>query len=328
LESLPDVVSASLSKSEPARDWSDRRSVFYPGQEPPPDVLRSHPELGLLVDANRITPGYFRTLGIALAAGRDFKWSDRDTAAPVAIVSQSLAQRLWPGQNAVGKRISAPHEDGPRRPPLEIVGVAADAKYRSILSEPPLLLYEPQMQYYDSYLSIAVRTKGDPALFAPALRRATADLDRNLPLYDVRKFSDQVRRSLWQQRSAAALIGAFGVMALVLAALGLYSQLQHSVVKRAREIGIRMALGADPRALASAIVRRAASLVALGAAAGLLTAVPLTPLIESRLYGVSARDPVTFGTAGLVLMLLAIVASYLPARAAMRVDPMSALRAD
>jgi putative ABC transport system permease protein len=323
-----DVVSASVSKSEPARDWSDRRPVFLPDQVPPRDALRRNRGLGLQVDANLISPGYFRTLGIALTAGRDFSWSDRDATPLVAIVSERLARRLWPHESAIGKRITAPDLDGPVRPPLEVIGVAADAKYRSILTEPPLLLYEPEMQKYDSYLTIEVRTKSDPAAFAPALRQEIAALDRNLPVYSVRTFSAQVDRSLWQQRSAAMLISVFGLLSLALASIGMYSQLAHSVAARTREIGIRMALGADAPIVRRSIMRQGVALAAIGATAGLLVAVPLVQLLHAFLYGVSAVDPATYVLAWMLLVLLAFLASYFPARKATRVDPMVALRVD
>ena len=328
LTALTDVVSASVSKSEPARDWSDRRPVFLPGQVPSREVLRRNREMGLQVDANLISPGYFRTLGIALTAGRDFSWTDRETTPLVAIVSERLAGRLWPHESAIGKRITAPDLDGPVRPPLEVIGVAADAKYRSILTEPPLLLYEPEMQKYDSYLTIEVRTKGDPAAFAHVLRREVAALDRNLPVYSVRTLSAQVDRSLWQQRSAAMLISVFGLLSLALASIGMYSQLAHSVAARTREIGIRMALGADAPIVRKSILRQGVALAALGATAGLLVAAPLVQLLHAFLYGVSAVDPATYALAWTLLVLLAFLASYFPARSATRVDPMVALRVD
>ncbi len=324
----PEVESVSLSKSEPARDWADRRQVFYPGQEPLPAELRRNPDLGVRVDANLISPGYFRTLGIPLVAGRDFTWHDRAGAAPVAIVSERLAERLWPHQSVLGKRIVVPDTGEPPRPALEVVGVARDAKYRSILTEAPMLFYQPMLQHYDSFVTIEVRTRRDPAAFAATLRREIATLDANLPVYAVRTLKDQVDRSLWQQRSAAVLIGIFGLISLTLASLGMYSQLAHAVAARTREIGIRMALGAGAEAVRRHIVGQGLLMSAIGATAGLLAALPLVRFAEGLLYGVTALDPIAFGAAWMILVTMTIPASYFPARAATRVDPMAALRAD
>jgi predicted lysophospholipase L1 biosynthesis ABC-type transport system permease subunit len=260
-----------------------------------------------------------------MTAGRDFTWRDRDASQPVAIISEALARRMWPGQNAIGKLIAV---DGPRQPLREVVGVAHDAKYRSIVTAPPLLLYEPVMQKYDSYVTIEVRTRSAPAAFAPVLQRELAALDPNVALYNVRTFASQVDRSLWQQRSAAALIAAFSLIALVLAAVGLFSQLAHSVSSRTREIGIRMALGADARAVQRGVMRQGLLLTAIGATAGLLGATALARFAAGLLYGVPARDPLTFALAATVLLIVAIPASYFPARSATRVDPMTALRQD
>jgi macrolide transport system ATP-binding/permease protein len=311
LAALPEVESASLSKSEPARDWSDRTHVYHPGRSGE-----------LLVDANRVSPEYFRTLSMAIVDGRDFTWRDRDIAPRVAIVSEALAQRMWPGERAVGKHITEAQIQ------LEVVGVTRDAKYRSILSPPPLLLYTPWMQSYDSYVSLEIRTRNDPAAFARTLRREVAALDPTLPLYSIRTFKEQVDRSLWQQRSAAILVGAFGIIALILASLGLYNQLAHSVASRTREIGIRMALGADAPNVLRSILRQGTMLAAAGTVIGLVAAMASTKFVEGLLYGITARDPLTLGSVLLVLAVVTIVASYFPARAATQVDPMIALRQD
>jgi predicted permease len=326
LESLPGVISASLAKTVPPNDWSDRMSVFFPGQEPPQDVLRGHEELGARVDANRIAPHYFQTLSIPLLGGREFTEADREGAPPVAIINEKLARHLWPGENPLGKRLAAPFLSGPPRPPVEIIGVAKDTKHRSLLLDVPLLLYLPESQAYDGRATIVVRTGADPKSVIPAIRREVAALDKNLPLFAVKTMREQIAGTLWQQRLAADLIGLFGLLALLLAAVGLYGLMAHFVAQRTHEIGIHMALGARPPDVLRRVLQHGMRLILTGVFIGLMAAGGLTRLMKSLLYGVSATDSVTYGGVTLLLTLVALLACYLPARRAMKVDPLVALR--
>ncbi|PYT21093.1 MAG: hypothetical protein DMG57_39990 [Acidobacteria bacterium] len=158
---------------------------------------------------NTVSPGYFRTLGIPIVQGRDFSPRNTEGAPLVAIVTQKLAARLWPGENPLGKRIAVPSYQGPRRPPVQVIGVAKDSKYQTLLADPPLLLYVPLLQNREVFVSIEVRTIGDAAAFAPVLEHEVAALDRNLPLHELKTLSDQIMSSLWKQRTAAGLIGLF-----------------------------------------------------------------------------------------------------------------------
>lgn len=328
VDGLPGVVSSSLAKTVPPNDWSDRLSVFLPGEEPPPDVIRTRlDDLGLRVDANIIAPNYFRTLGIPLLEGREFTDRDRVGVPPVAILNEKLAKRLWPGERAVGKLLSVPFWREPR-PPVEIIGVARDTKHRSLLSDMPLLVYLPELQVYDGRATLVARIIGDPAKLIPAIRDEIAALDKDLTLQSVKTMSQQIESTLWQQRTAAGLIGIFGLLAVALAALGIYGVVAYSVAQRTREIGIRMALGAGSRDVFRMIVRQGLRLALIGVAVGLAAALALTRLMSSLLYGVSATDPATFAIASVALVGVALAACLVPARRATKVDPMIALRCE
>ncbi len=327
VEAIPGVVSASLAKTVPPNDWSDRLNVFLPGDEPPPDVLRTRDDLGLRVDANRIAPHYFRTLGIPIVEGREFSYSDRLGTAPVAILSQKLAERLWPGESAVGKQLSVPFWREPR-PPVEIVGVAKNTRYRSLLVDVPMLVYLPELQTYDGRATLVVRVASNPSSFIPAIRGEVATVDKTLPVFAVKTMSEQIAATLWQQRMLVGLIGLFGALALMMAAIGLYGIMAHWVALKTREIGIRMALGARPSDVKQMVVRQGGWLAVQGIAVGLVSAFALTRLMSSLLYGISATDPLTFVAASVLLAGVALGASFAPARRATKVDPMIALRCE
>jgi predicted permease len=345
VESIPGVVSASLAKTVPPNDWSDRLSVFLPAEEPPADVLRARDDLGLRVDANRIAPNYFRTLGIPILEGREFSYADRVGTTPVAIVSQKLAERLWPGESAVGKQLAVPFWREPR-PPVEIVGVARNTRYRSLLVDMPMLVYLPELQTYDGRATLVVRVGSSPSSVGSnagsnrasaganpsglisALRNEVAALDKSLPIFAIKTMDEQIASTLWQQRMTVGLIGLFGGLALVLAAIGLYGIIAHWVALRTREIGIRMALGARPSDVKNMVLRQGLWLAFQGIAFGLASAFALTRLMSSLLYGISATDPVTFVVASVLLAGVALGASFAPARRATKVDPMIALRCE
>ena len=323
---IPSVRAASVAKTNPATGYAERRSVFYEGQEPPPEVRRRRTDLGIRAEINSVSPGYFRTLEIPLLAGRDFTWQDRAGSTRTAILSRRLAEQLWPGQNPIGKRLAVPDFSGPPQPPVEVIGVAKDGKFRSLLAEAPLLLYLPILQNYQPGVDLQIQTAGDPTALVPVLRREVAALDPNLPVFDARTLGQQVDQTLWEQRAAAGLIGSFGLVSLALACVGLFSALAHSVSLRRHEIGIRMALGARQRDVRAMVVRDGLALASAGVIVGLGAALLLTRLIASFLYGVSPTDPLTFLSVSLLLIAVSTAASYLPAREATRVDPLIALR--
>jgi predicted permease len=327
VEAVPGVVSASLAKTVPPNDWSDRLSVFLPGDEPPTEVLRARDDLGLRVDANRIAPNYFRTLGIPILEGREFGYEDRYGTPLVAVISEKIAGRLWPGESAIGKLLAVPFWHEPR-PPVQIIGVAKDTKYRSLLADMPMLVYLPELQSYDGRATLVVRVGSNPSSFIPSIRDEFAALDKTVTLYAVKTMSEQISSTLWQQRMAVGLIGLFGVLALLLASIGLYGIISHWVALRTREIGIRMALGAETADVLKMFVRQGLWLAIQGVLVGLAGAYALTRLMSSLLYGISATDPMTFAAASLLLAGVALGASLAPARRATKVDPIVTLRCE
>ncbi len=327
LGKLPKVVSATLSTSVPPNPFPGAVSVFHPGEEPPQQVLRGQEfHRGVRVNIVTASPNYFSTLGIPLLQGRDFTWQDDENSPGKAIVSRNLAERMWPGQNAIGKRISWPSLVGPPRPPLEIVGVAADCKYLSLAEAAPLILYVPLSQNYSGRVNIALHTALPPGVVSAELRREVGALDNTLPVFEVKTMQEHVAFSVWQQKMASSLIGAFGLLALFLAVLGLYGVIAHSVSQRTRDIGIRMALGAQPAQVMRMVMREGILLAAIGIAGGIVAGAALVRVLGSLLVENKAGDPITFIAVAALLTVTASAACYIPARRAMRVDPMIALR--
>jgi predicted permease len=326
---VPGIQSVSLAATVPPEDWSTRVSIFYEGQVPPLDYVRGHEfEVGLRVDMNTVAPNYFKTMGISILQGRDFTERDKTGAPLVAIVSQRLAQRLWPGQDAVGKRIEWPSWEGAPRPPLEIVGVSADARYRSLLADPPLLLYVPESQNYSGRQTLVIHTAVDLEGLVGAVRNAVNSVDQNLPVFAVKTMTEQMRDSLWQPRMAAGILGSFSIFALILAAVGLYAVASQWMGQRTREIGIRMALGAKPRDVMRLTLGYGAGLAVWGIVAGILFSIALTRFVSVLLFGVGRTDALTIAVIAAFLLLVALAACYVPARRAMSVDPIAALRQD
>jgi predicted permease len=327
VERIPGIQSASFATTVPPLEWSSRVSIFYEGQVPPLDYVRSHEfEVGIRVDMNTVAPNYFRTMGIPLLQGRDFTERDRLGAPLVAIVSQRLAQRLWPGQNAVGMRIEWPSWEGAPRPPIEIIGVSSDAKYRSLVADAPPLLYVPELQNYSATQTLVIHTAADPKDMLGAVRSAVGSVDQNLPIFAVKTMSEQMEDSLWQPRMAAGILGSFSIFALVLAAVGLYAVVSQWMGQRTREIGIRMALGAKPRDVMRLTLGYGAGLALWGIVVGVLFSSALARFVSALLFGTSGTDVLTIAVIAVFLLIVTLAACYIPARRAMRVDPMVALR--
>jgi len=323
LPGVPGVVSASLAATVPPQDLSGRISIFYPGQEPAPEILRGREfELGLRVDLNRIAPRYFETLRIPLLRGRDF--TDRDRG--VVIISKRLAEKLWPGEDAIGKQIAWPVPGGASRLPFEVIGVAGDAKYRSLIADAPLLMYAPVLSEFDNRSHIVVRTASDPATVLADIERVARSIDKDVPIYRLETMAMHAADSLWQQRMAANWIGAFSLLALVLAAVGLYGVIAQSVAQRTRELGIRMALGAAPASVSRLVLREGMTLALTGTVVGLPAALASERIMRRMLEGIGGASILMLTSVAILLALVTVAACWIPARRAALVDPLVALR--
>ena len=276
------------------------------------------------VDWRVATPDYFRTMGIALRRGRMFTSADDSVSPAVAIINESLARRDFADTDPIGKRVRTFFEG--KGGWASIIGVVADSKDQTLAGAARPQMYRPFAQYPLTGMAVMVRTTGDPMTVAPSARRALASIDADIPLERVRPLEDVVSDSIAQPRLLVMLLGTFGALALVLGAIGIYGVMAYAVVQRMREMGVRSALGAAPRDLFALVIGEALGLAAIGIALGAAAAFGLTGLLRSQLYAVSATDPATFAVAALGLVVVAIVASGLPALRATRVDPASVLR--
>jgi predicted permease len=317
VRALPGVESASLADCAPIACGTGSTTVLDYGQG------RILGEFDLPVSLVIATPGYFRTLGIRLVAGRDF--TDRDTpqGPRVTIINETMAKRLWPGENAVGKRF-ATSQSG--RPYFQVVGVAKDARLEALRETPALAMFAPLTQDYQTSVTLLVRTATDPMGLLPAIRGEIQSLDKNLPVFDVTTLRAAVATTLDQEKLYAMLIGSFALVALVLAVSGIYGVISYSVARRTHEIGIRMALGAERSDVLKLVIGQGMLLTVSGLAAGLPAALGLARLLRSLLYGVDPNDATTFVLGALALWSVALLASYIPARRATKVDPIVALR--
>lgn len=271
---------------------------------------------------NTVDLNYFATLGIPFVEGRDFTRDDRDTSTPVAIINDTLADKYWPGQDPLGKRLQLPSA----KEFLQIIGVVKTANYQSLGEAPQACVYLPLRQNYTDAMILYVRTERDPSITLAAVQNEVRSLDPALPMEDVRTGAKVIDQALWGAKIGVGLLGVFGLLALGLASVGLYGIMAYSVSQRRREIGVRMALGAGRVDVSLFILRQGMAVVFSGIALGGALAFVLGRALSRFLYGVSASDPLSLGGASLVLLIVAFVACYLPARSATRVDPLVALR--
>jgi putative ABC transport system permease protein len=280
----------------------------------------------VLIGVHHVSPNYFQNLPIPLLAGRMFSGFDRGGAGRVAILNETAAQRLFPGEDPIGRKMGlALWPQGQDQ--VEIVGVAADVRHGgfSERARPEVYLSSRQSMESGAFLLVRARTAGAAAL-APAVRREVLALDRNVPIYDVWTMQERVMEATSQARLSAVLLGLFAGMALALAAIGVYGVTAYAVAARTREMGVRMALGAQRRDLMALVFRQSAAMVFPGLLLGVIASLGLTRVLATLLYEVAVRDWVTFVTGCLLLAGTALLASYVPARRAASVDPMAALR--
>jgi predicted permease len=315
---IPAVTASAVATTLPMTG-SDIGMGFTPdGRAVDPNVRTSAAFFG-------VSPDYFSTLGIKVVRGRGFTDRDDERAPNVVVINETMATKHWPGEDPIGKRVKIRYNDaGPR----EIVGIVGDVKQTSLTDTVSAQMYTPFVQAPWPFLTAVVRTAAAPEAAAGSLRQALARLDPEQAAGDVRTFDQYIARSIATPRFTAILIGAFAGLALLLAGFGLYGVMAYSVVQRRREIGIRMALGAQAADVRSLVVSQAVRLGAAGLAMGLAGALAVTRVLDSLLFGVTASDPLTFAAVSAALITVLLLAAYLPARRATRVDPIVALRAD
>jgi predicted permease len=312
VETLPGVAAATVAQGAPLQGTLTR-SVFLEGGDPNDRSM---------AQVNVVGPRYFETLGVPVVKGRGFGEDDRASSTKVVVVNETMARKFWPGADAVGKRFRFFGDDSLS----EVVGIARDVKYNALGEDPQPYIYEPITQRYMSGVTLIVRTSAAPGPLLTTVEREVRELDKDLPLVGISTVSQILHGALWAPRMGASLLAIFGGLALVLAAVGIYGVASYSVSQRRREIGIRMALGADRRDVLAMVLRQGMAVTASGLAIGLVLALAAARLVSNLLFGVSPTDWVAFGAACLVLGLVALVANLFPARRATAVDPTVALR--
>jgi len=318
LRAVPGVTSASLAWPVPLDFFADSTDVILPDREAPPEKEK----VGIM--SSLVGPDYFPVLGTRLVEGRGFTQEDNERSRRVAVVNETMARHYWPEESAIGKRFYVDRRDSE---PVEIVGIAQAGKYRMYFEPPQGYLYLPLAQHESGGVTLVVHSSREAAGLLSDVRQVVTALDPNLPLFGVRTVEEYLRgRTFVGPRLLSSFLGAFGLVGLILAAVGVYGVIAYSVSRRTREIGIRIALGAEPGRVLLGVLRQGITLAGIGVAIGLAGAVALTRVVAVMLYGVSPTDPWTFGGIALLLTLVALWASLVPARRAMRVDPLVALR--
>jgi len=313
LSSAPGIQSVSLASALPVSIGGSRMDLAPNSTKPALDAK-------VAIEIITAAPRFFETTGLPLLQGREFRNIDAEKTTPVIIVNETMAKKFWPDRDPVGQSFN----DGAST--YEVVGVARDTKYRNLREGPRNTMYQPLAQSFRSTMTLLVRTAGDPASVAPVVQNELHAIEPALTIYNVRTLLEHVGRSLYVERMETIIFGLLGLLALVLTAIGVYGVVAYSVAQRTRELGIRMALGAQKMDVLKLILVKGLVLVAWGSAIGLVASYWLSRLIANQLYGVSPSDPATLVSVAVLLGAVALLASYIPARRATKVDPLIALR--
>jgi predicted permease len=321
LRALPGVENAGVGSDLPYTGYDENAGFNIEGKKPPPNQ-EFHGRYHMA------TPGYFEALGVPLVAGRLFSEGDRKDALPVILVNHAMAESYWPGENVIGKRIT--FEDQPKEKDwLTIVGVVGNIKDQPDSASAEPAFWWPELQSgYSNDMSVVIRTRSEPQLYSDALRNEVHRLDPTLAVADVRLIDRIVESSVSTPRFAFVLVGMFAGLAILLAAIGTYGVISYSVSQRTSEFGVRMALGAPRSALLNLVLAHAMKLAGLGTALGLLASFGVARLLKSLIFHVSPTDPATFASVAALVILVALLAGYVPALRATATDPMNALRAE
>lgn len=331
--SEPAIADAALTSTIPPQQWSTRISVFRLGEEPSPGALdgREFGPLGLRAYVDAVSPNLFRVMRIPMELGRGFTDNDDERAEPVVIVSRRLADLLWPGRNAVGQYLAWPTVKGPVRPPLRVIGVAADTRHASLTADPPPLMYVPFVQHGDltsRSLMLIFRPSHHSGVPIEVSRRLLSSVDPRLSTNAPESLHDHLESELLPERITSAWIGVFGIVALFLSSIGLYGVVAQSTLQRTRELAVRMALGASSHGLVALILSDGMRLAAAGGVVGFAGAVVALSVLRSEFAAVHAVNAAAAILATIVLGAAMLTASYLPARRAWRLAPADVLRND
>jgi predicted permease len=315
---VPGIEAAAFARTLPLGDSSNSNGPILKEGETLPKG-----SAGRVIMTNVISPGYFQTMQIPIVEGRDFSDRDVPTSQGVVIVNQRMAEMLWPGESAIGKRITIGIEN---REPWDVVGVVRTGKYRTLAEDPKPFFYYSMGQRRPSPMAMVVRASVDPRSLVGAIRSEVQAIDRRVPVSGVKTMDQHKTYALWAPNMAASFSVAFAIVAILLSAVGLYSVMAYVVSQRTREVGIRMALGANRGDVMKMITRQGMRLAAVGVVIGLLLALALAQVLSSLLIGISGYDVTTFILVPALLSAVALLACYLPARRATKVDPLVALR--
>jgi predicted permease len=316
--SLPGVEAAATARLLPLGDSSNSHGPILREGE-----TLARGSAGRTIMNNVVSSGYFRTMQIPILEGRDFDDRDHANAQRVIAINQQMGEMLWPGESAIGKRILIGSDS---REPIEVVGVVKTGKYRNLAEDPRPYFYYPMTQRRPAMMALVMRTNGDPRGLAATIRKEVQNVDRSVPISSIKTMKEHLTYALWAPNMAASFSLAFGVLAILLSAVGLYSVMAYVVSQRTREVGIRMALGANRADVMKMITVQGMRLAVIGVVIGLLLSLGLARALSSLLIGISGYDVTTFVIVSALLVLVALVACYLPARRATKIDPLVALR--
>jgi putative ABC transport system permease protein len=319
IRSLPTVRSAGMINFLPLYGGLGSATGFkMVGQPEPP------PGQGPSCDVRVVDAGYFQTLGIPLLRGRNFTEADLREPRHVMLINEALARKYFPNEDPIGKRLDVHMFENPNV--TEVIGVVGNVRYDSLIDDSPPAVYFPHPELAYSFMTLVIRTDGDPTAIAPAVQREIRALDPNQPVSDVRTMEQVMSDWVGRSRFNTLLLGLFAALATLLSAVGIFGVMNYSVALRTRELGLRLAIGAQPRQVLLLVLRQGLWLTVLGVVVGLAAAFALTRLLSGLLFGVGAVDAGTFTTISVLLVIVSLLACYLPARRAMRIDPLQALR--
>jgi putative ABC transport system permease protein len=314
-QNTPGVSDAALSNTIPLFQGGFGRTLFREGED------TNNGQSGHIGQISAVTPEYLKTMGISLVRGQMLDYAAREESPRVTVINETAARQIWPNEDPIGKRFTFFRD----KDMTQVVGIVRDSKYNAIGEQPTPYFYTPLAQNPDAAVTVFFRTHGDPRAALSAVRMQVQTMDRNLPITNVWPIGEVISQSLWASTFGTSLLTVFAMIAMALCAVGIYGVIGYSVGQRIREFGIRMALGAQPRDVLLMVLKRSALIMGAGLLFGLVVAFGLARFIATFLYGVNTNSPLAFLAMALVLAVVGIFASYIPARRAARVDPMVAL---